>query len=214
MPAFTDPPEASQPEKQAGGRGNLMAWLIFIAAAVVVAAIFEFSGSGDTGTNQAAVGRRLPQLELKPLTGGGRPVSLRDLQGRVTLVDFWGTWCPPCAAELPHIAMLATKFAGADFQVLAVSCGMDPRSEQALDLSEQTESFLKGFKINLPTYFDPGAYTRNGVEMIAGSIGYPTTIVLDRRGVIRGMWVGYRAGDERKLEKLIAKLLAEESDSK
>jgi thiol-disulfide isomerase/thioredoxin len=214
VPAFSDPPEASQPEKPPSHRSNLMVWLIFIAAAAVIAVVFEFSGSGDTGTNQAVVGHRLPQLELKPLTGGGRPISLNDLQGRVTLIDFWGTWCPPCAEELPHIAMLATKFAGADFQVLAVSCGINPGSEHPEDLAEQTGSFLKGFKITLPTYFDPGAYSRNGVEMIAGPIGYPTTIVLDRRGIIRGMWVGYRAGDERKLEKLIATVLGEKSDSK
>jgi thiol-disulfide isomerase/thioredoxin len=212
--AFSDPPENRAAEKHRARRGNLMAWLIFIAAAAVIAAVFEFSGTSDTGTNHAAVGRRLPQLELKPLTGGGRDVSLADLQGRVTLIDFWGTWCPPCAEELPHIATLATKFAGADFQVFAVSCGSDNRNENAAEIAEQTEAFLKSFKIALPTYFDDGAYTRRGLDMIAGFVGYPTTIILDRRGTIRGMWVGYQPGYERQIEKLIAELLNEKYESK
>ncbi len=214
MPAFSDHPDSRVPDKHGAGRGNLMAWLIFIAAAAVVAAIFEFSGSSDTGTMPGAIGHRLPQLELKPLTGGGHEVSLADLQGRVTLIDFWGTWCPPCAEELPHIAMLATKFAGADFQVFAVSCGNDIRSENAADLAEATDAFLKNFKITLPTYIDLGGYSRHGIDMLVGFSGYPTTIVLDRRGTIRGMWVGYRPGDERKLEKLIAALLREKDNSK
>jgi len=214
VPAFSDSPDARQPEKPSSGRGNLVAWLVFIAAAAVVAAVVEFSNKGDTGTNHEAVGKRLPQVEFKPLTGGGRAVSLADLQGRVTLIDFWGTWCPPCAEELPHIAMLATKFAGADFQVFAVSCGNDNRSENAADLAQQTDAFLKNFKLSLPTYFDEGSYTRRGVDMIAGFVGYPTTIVLDRRGTIRGMWVGYRPGYERQIEKLIAELLGEATEKK
>ena len=101
------------------------------------------------GTHHPAVGRKLPQLELKPLTGDGRPVSLEDLKGRVTLIDFWGTWCPPCAEELPHIAALATRFSGQlDFQVLAVSCGPDNRNEDfagiAVYLMSEASSYHTG----------------------------------------------------------------------
>ena len=211
--AFSDS-DANEPRDAPTGRrrGNLMAWLVFAAAALVIGLVFQFSGKEDLGTSHPAVGRRLPQLELNPLTGDGRPVSLADLDGRVTLIDFWGTWCPPCAEELPHIAALAAKYAGQpDFQVLAVSCGPDNRNEDPAQIAEQTEAFLHNFKINLPTYADPGSVSRRGVDLIAEFKGYPTTIALDRRGVIRGMWVGYRAGYERQIEKLIADLLDETS---
>jgi thiol-disulfide isomerase/thioredoxin len=191
-------------------RGNLVAWLIFAAAALVIGLVFQLSNKDDSGPSHPAVGRRLPQLELKPLTGDGRPISLADLEGRVTLIDFWGTWCPPCAEELPHIAALAAKYAGQpNFQVLAVSCGPDNRNEDLAQITEQTDAFLHNFKINLPTYADPGSVSRRGVDLIAGFVGYPTTVILDRRGVIRGMWVGYRAGYERQIEKLVADLLDE-----
>jgi len=187
-----------------------MAWLIFGAAALVIGLVFQRSGREDLGTSHPAVGRRLPQLELKPLTGDGRPISLVDLAGRVSLIDFWGTWCPPCAEELPHIAALAAKYASqADFQVLAVSCASDNRNEDLAQISEQTNAFLHNFKINLPTYADPGSVSRRGVDLVAEFVGYPTTIILDRRGVIRGMWVGYRPGYERQIEKVVADLLDE-----
>ena len=145
-------------------RSVLMAWLAFIAAALVVSVIFESSGrelsSGDgIGIHGPAVGRRLPRLVLLPLTGDGKPVSLADLDGRVTLIDFWGTWCPPCAEELPRIATLAAKFATrSDFRVLAVSCG-DGGAENFREIKEATETFLQAYKLDLPTYQDPGGVT-------------------------------------------------------
>ncbi len=73
---------------------------------------------------QPGVGKPLPRLELVGLTGGAEPVTLADLRGKVTLVNFWGTWCPPCRDELPHIAAIYHKYRDRDdVRVLAVSCG-------------------------------------------------------------------------------------------
>jgi thiol-disulfide isomerase/thioredoxin len=188
-------------------RGNLAAWLVFFAAAIAVGIVFEMSGGEEMGVRHPAVGHRLPHLELKPLTGNGKAVTLADLDGKVTLIDYWGTWCPPCAEEFPHIATLAAKYRDRpDFSVLAVSCG--GRSAERFDeIAVETEAFLQSFKIDMPTYKDPGGFSRRGVDMVAGFAGYPTTIVLDRQGVIRGMWVGYRQGYERQIEKLVGELL-------
>jgi thiol-disulfide isomerase/thioredoxin len=188
--------------------GGLATLLIFVAAAVVVALVFEMNSSvdRDIGIHHPAVGKRLPNLDLKPLTGGGKPIALGDLEGRVTLIDFWGTWCPPCRDEFPHIAALAARYANRpDFQALPVSCGGG--EEDYTVLAEQTKAFLDSYKIDLPTYKDPGEYSRRAVDMVAGFRGYPTTLVLDRQGIIRGLWFGYRAGYEQQIEKLVAELL-------
>ena len=66
----------------AGDGVTLTAWLLFAAAALVIGLVLQRSGKEDSGTSHPAVGRRLPQLELKPLTGGGRPISLADLDGQ------------------------------------------------------------------------------------------------------------------------------------
>jgi len=200
-------PSASDASR--GKRGNTVAWLIFCAAALAFAIVYGLGGSHDPAGGHPAVGRRLPQLELKPLTGGGSPVSLVDLEGRVTLLDFWGTWCGPCVEEVPHLAVIAEKFRGhADFLMLPVSCGGGGREDFA-ELAANTQAFLTVRQLTMPTYIDPGGYSRHGVDMVAGFQGYPTTIVLDRRGVIRGFWIGYYGGDERQVEKLVGELLDE-----
>jgi thiol-disulfide isomerase/thioredoxin len=195
---------------QTSGRksGGLATVLIFVAVAVVVALVYEMSSSvdRDIGIHHPAVGKRLPGLDLKPLTGDGKPVALGDLEGRVTLIDFWGTWCPPCREEFPHIAALSAQYGNRpDFQLLAVSCGGGEEDYTAL--ADETKAFLENYKIDLPTYKDPGGYSRRAVDMVAGFRGYPTTLVLDRQGIIRGLWFGYRAGYEQQIEKLVAELL-------
>ena len=68
------------------------------------------------------VGQKLTFLELEPLTGSPPPISVADLQNHVVLLNFWGTWCPPCREELPHMANLQKRFAGREsFHLLAIS---------------------------------------------------------------------------------------------
>ena len=168
------------------------------------------SKRGETGHEGAsAVGRKLPDLQLQPLTGESQAVALGDLQGKVVLVDFWGTWCPPCRAELPHLAETTAKFAGhPDFQFLAVSCGPGGTDDPE-QLRDATETFLQQAGLKIPTYSDPGFKTRSAYDRVGELQGYPTTFLLDRRGVIRHVWVGFDPRISGQLESLIPKLLAE-----
>lgn len=95
-------------------------------AAVIFIYVLLMSNRGamQTGTTGPAIGRSLGYLQFEPLTGGASPVVLADLQGRVTLINFWGTWCPPCIRELPEIVDLSERYAGHNaFRLYAVSCG-------------------------------------------------------------------------------------------
>src|SRR5690606_2449051 len=107
------------------------------------------------------------------------PLTLADLQGKVALVNFWGTWCPPCRAELPHLAKLRQKLADrSDFHLLAVSCG-EGGPEDLMELEVSTRVYLEHAKIDLPTYADPDKKTRNAFDSVSGLKGYPTTFLLD-----------------------------------
>lgn len=198
------------PPSDGGSRRSVVWTLAFLAVAVVaLLAIQFFVPSRERETDGNGIGHPLPDLRVEPLTGDGRAVVLDNLAGKVVLLDFWGTWCGPCREELPHVAALAATFRDhSDFQLLAVSCGEgndDPKS-----LRPNTVKFLRDNKLNIAAYFDPDSYTRREAEKVDGFYGaYPTTLVLDRQGVIRGMWVGYDSGDERRIGELIAKLLAE-----
>jgi len=159
------------------------------------------------GEGHPAVGKTLSTIALEPLTGSAGPVRAEDLQGKVVLLNFWGTWCPPCRQEFPHLTALAERYGNRpEFRFLSVSCGAGP-SEDAAELRSETEAFLEKQGADLATYHDPGAVTRKSVDAAAGFQGYPTTVLLDGSGVIRGMWVGYYPGVEKEIDRAVAKLL-------
>jgi len=160
-------------------------------------------------TMQEGVGSTLPFLELQPLTGDPSAVALKDLKGRVTLLNFWGTWCPPCRAELPHLVELRQRFAGQKaFQLLAVSCP-SVGDDDAASLKEETAAFLKRMKLDLPTFHDPDQTTLDKISPVIAFDGFPTTLLLDRHGVIRAVWVGYWSGIEAEMERHVGMVLDE-----
>jgi cytochrome c-type biogenesis protein len=160
----------------------------------------------------SGVAQPLPFLELRPLTGDAAPISLADIKNHVTLLNFWGTWCPPCRNELPHIAELRQRFAGREaFRLLAVSCPPGGQADDVQSLREDTAALLKRLGLDLPTYYDPDAATQSALGSVINLDAFPTTLLLDRHAVIRAVWVGYRPGVETEMERYISKLLDEES---
>jgi thiol-disulfide isomerase/thioredoxin len=158
---------------------------------------------------RAGVGQPLPALELQPLTGAEAPLTLKDLAGQVVLVNFWGTWCPPCRAEMPHLAALRDELADhPDFRLLAVSYGGGD-VEDLMELEAATRAYLDQTKLDLPTYADPEGTTRQAFDQVAGLKGFPTTFLLDREGVIRAIWEGYAPGLVDEMEVRVRKLLGE-----
>lgn len=185
--------------------------------AVLAALVFAYLalvGRGRTslGTQGPAIGRKLPYLELQPLTGDAQWVSLRDLAGHVTVVNYWGTWCPPCRTEFPHIVELASHFADRkDFKLLAVSCGSEGSDAELDVLRDETQAFLKSKNVTLPTYADQHAASRRELAryLKLDSFAYPSTLILDRQGTIRGFWEGYASGSELEMRDLVQQLLDE-----
>ena len=162
----------------------------------------------QSGLEHPAVGQKLVVLDLTPLTGDAEPIALPDLESKVVLINFWGTWCPPCRMELPHIAEIEKKYRDRpEFKLLAVSCG----DEDIQQLRTDTEQFLSKKGITMPTYADQGEASRSAAEQLDAFGGYPTTIVLDRTGTIRGVWGGYMPGVEQEMEELVNNLLNEKA---
>lgn len=107
----------------------------------------------------------------------GEMYDLNALKGKVILVNFWASWCPPCRAEMPAIdtAYRANKDAG--FVVLAVDQQEDPRVVKA---------FGEKYNLTFPLLLD-----RDGaVNVLYGVSALPTSYFVDRRGVIRDMMIG------------------------
>jgi cytochrome c-type biogenesis protein len=181
---------------------NLWVGLALVAAVVLVWIVVKPSE------------RPLSEVHLVPLTEAsdnpGHDVSLGDLRGKVVLLNFWGTWCPPCREEFPHIVELYHKWGRSQgVAVLAVSCSGGNDSGDLKPLREETAAFIEQKKADLPIYLDPGGQTRRAVAAAVGFRGYPTTLVLDRSGKIRGTWVGYSHGTELQMDQLIQQLVKE-----
>jgi thiol-disulfide isomerase/thioredoxin len=149
------------------------------------------------GRRDPAVGVKLSKLDLIPLTGNAQLVDSSILDGKVTLINFWGPWCTYCVVEFPHLVELEQHFRSEpDFQFFSVSTNQDPTNR--IGLAEETAEFLKRHRAEFPTYHDPDAKSQIALMRAANltDMGYPTTLVLDRQGIIRGLWTGYHSGDE------------------
>jgi thiol-disulfide isomerase/thioredoxin len=209
--------DATEPPVTRPAASPLRIWiaLALLAAAAVVYTILVPPHDEPRGTQGPAVGRHLQYLRLEGLTGGAQDVSLSDLEERVTLLNYWGTWCPPCLREFPDIVELDKRFSGRDdFRLYAVSCG--ERDDPALDeLRKATQAFLAFRQADMPTYADQNAASRRAMVLVLGlnEMTYPTTLVFDRRGVIRGFWQGYHPSAAAEMGELVEQLLTEQTAS-
>jgi thiol-disulfide isomerase/thioredoxin len=135
-----------------------------------------------------------PQLNLTDTRGEKH--DLADYRGKVVLVNFWASWCPPCIKEMPALQRLQAKLADRAFAILAVNVG-----EKRYDIWK----FTKLVDFTLPTPLDTQSLTFNAWEAEV----LPTSFLLDTRGQIRYWVVGDLEWDSTTVINLIEDLLAE-----
>ena len=172
-------------------------------AATLVAACWIL-GCGTTAPPHPAVGRRLGEL---PIAAVSNPAAAPPtLAGKVTLLNFWGTWCPPCRRELPGLVRLAGRLADEPrFQLVAVSCTPGPVDFE--EVATETRGYLEREQLDLEAWActDP-----LGRDMLFGTIGltaFPTTLLVGPDAGVRRVWVGYRPHDEAEIAAAIVDLL-------
>ncbi len=155
------------------------------------------------------VGQVLPGLDLQPLVNSDTAPTREGLTGKISVLHFWGTWCPPCRAEFPKFVKLAKKFENeSQVVIISVSCSGGPEYNLKT-LKSETEAYLSEVAPSMSTYCDPAAMTRTQIAMLlsGGTIGYPTTVLTDSEGKIAQVLAGYREGDMEKLEQQIESML-------
>lgn len=135
--------------------------------------------------------RPAPSWTLKAVDG--REVRSSDFKGKVVVVDFWATWCPPCRKEMPEYEALHKKYAERGLVILGLS----------LDELEPVE--VKRFGEKMRVSYPLIMADADVAEAFGGVQGLPTAFLIDREGNIRHMKVGL--SDMSAYEKLIVSLL-------
>ncbi len=152
------------------------------------------AGCGSGATTHPAVGRAVGRLPLVSLADGDRPAP--TFVGHVTLLNFWGTWCPPCRRELPGLGRIATRLADSPrFQLAAISCGAGGPDDLE-ELATETNRFLTRERIAIEPWADPRGLARMLFADGYGFEAFPTTYLIGSDGRVVRVWSGYRSRDE------------------
>jgi peroxiredoxin len=155
-------------------------------------------GAGGSGVKTAEserhplLGAPAPDFSLKAQFGAKR-VSLEETRGKVTIVDFWATWCEPCRESFPAYQRILVKH---ESDLVIVGISVD-------DAPDEIPTFAAETGIGFPLAWDEG-------QILAGKYNpptMPTSYIIDQDQVVRFVHVGFKSGDEKTVEKDVAALL-------
>ena len=152
--------------------------------------------SADEQARANYVGKAAPSL-AGLVTLNGPPLTTDGLRNRVVVLDFWAVWCVPCRLSLPALSQLHARYGAQGLSVLPITS----------DPAESAATFAQNLGLRTPVVLDPDGTTTRAYNVSV----LPTTVVIDRRGVVRDVILGYGKLEAQRLESLITTLLAEPS---
>jgi len=154
--------------------GRVARLSIWVFAGVFL--VYLLSGCQETPDKVRAVkGEKAPAFSLFDLDG--EQVSLADFEGKVVLVEFWATWCPPCRESVPATNKLFRKYRDRGLAALVIA---------VQDKADQVADFVREHDIELPVLLDDGA-----VSQVYGVRGIPAMFFVSRSGLITNELEGY-----------------------
>jgi peroxiredoxin len=135
---------------------------------VVVVVAFAYVHLAERTGYSLQSGSEAPGFRLPSLAGG--EVDLASFRGKVVVLNFWATWCPPCVAEMPSLERLHKALGPEGLAVVTVSTDED---------REALQDFVTRYGLTLPVLLDPGGSVASGTYR---TTGYPETFIIDRAG--------------------------------
>ena len=145
---------------------------LWLRCLIILALVFVPQGC-QRGTHPDLIGKPAPEFTVQD---SERTVALRDLRGKVVVLNFWATWCPPCVEEMPSLVAMQAKMKDR-VTVLAVSTDEDESAYHR---------FVKERSIRLLTVRDSAQRSNS----LYGTFKYPETYIIDTKGVLRRKFIG------------------------
>lgn len=161
---------------------------------VITVCILAYTLLGLSTAHAGKMNEPSHDFTLKSHTG--QNFKLSEQAGNVVLLNFWASWCGPCRKEMPLLNNLHNKYKALGFTVLGVNV-----EEQ----SKQAKAYLNDLPVDFPILFDNTQAVSKKYKVIA----MPTTVIIDRNGIMRYEHKGYSDGDERIYKKVVKKLIRE-----
>jgi thiol-disulfide isomerase/thioredoxin len=159
---------------------------------------FLFTMPGCFRTNEPLppsgprVGMTAPDIRGEDLDG--TPFKLSDYRGKVVVVSFWASWCPPCRALIPHERAMVDRFKGRPFALIGVNADQEKRLALKAAIDEG---------VNWRSFWDGGD---NAIQKAFAIEAYPTVYVIDEQGVIRYK-PAFTQNMTRDIENVVEKML-------
>jgi len=161
--------------------------------ATCVMSLLLTSGAQAAGF-EARAATPAPELKAQDLAGAQK--TLADYRGKVVLLNFWASWCPPCLREMPSMERLRVKMGGRPLAIVALDSAETP---------EEVNAYLSRMKLGFPILLDPDGSNTKRWKVFA----LPTTFLLDAEGRVRYVLTGPTEWDEGEALEVIKSLLAE-----
>ncbi len=133
---------------------------------------------------------------FKTVDAAGKAATLEDYRGRVVLLNFWATWCPPCRLEMPDMERLYQEFRGQGLEVVAVNF---------METADEVKAFAEEQKLTYPMLMDP----RSEIAGQYGVMRLPETVLIGRQGEVLGKSIGFKAWYKDDVRELMAALLGD-----
>jgi peroxiredoxin len=142
------------------------------------AIVFSAASCKKTERSRVLEEGKAPDFTLSDMSG--KKVTLSGLRGKVVLVEFWATWCPPCKEAVPEINKVYEKYKDKDVQVLAIAV------DQGSDVASKVHSFVTEHRVNYPVLIDD-----KRVNVLYGVGNVPVAFIIDREGKVAKKHIGF-----------------------
>jgi thiol-disulfide isomerase/thioredoxin len=164
---------------------------IFTSVAAALVAVAAMSAPAV-----AAEGSKAPAPDFVLDSNTGKPIKLSGLKGQVVMINFWATWCGPCRQEMPLLDSIYKQYKDKGFTLLGVNVEPDPKL---------ATDWLKKAPVSFPVLYD----VKSDVSQLYRVAGMPSTVFVDKKGMVRLVHRGYKPGDENEYMNNIRMLMRE-----